>query len=290
LALLNAIRAVTTVAPDLAAIERAYARYLRYQVVEQGVVPAGVAQMWQAPAMAGQPYLTLVPENGAACWLRFVEHPCARGFKALTSHGWAATEILVQDPDALAAAFADGGPFEVIGPPASLTRFPMIRAMQVLGPAGECLYFTRVGDGSGLALPQARCFVDRVFIVVAAGPRIDPLMDHYAAYGNAIDPPVKTPVKVISRANGLPEDTLHAHGLIKLSDGTLIELDEYPPQCGPRACVEGVLPPGMAMVTFAVDTEAPADAMPTLLPGRPAAWSRIGPAGERLEFVSARHG
>jgi hypothetical protein len=102
--------------------------------------------------------------------------------------------------------------------------------------------------------------------------------------------PVKTPVKVISRANGLPEDTLHAHGLIKLSDGTLIELDEYPPQCGPRACVEGVLPPGMAMVTFAVDTEAPADAMPTLLPGRPAAWSRIGPAGERLEFVSARHG
>jgi len=51
-----------------------------------------------------------------------------------------------------------------------------------------------------------------------------------------IDPPVSTPVRVVSRANDLPDDTLHAHGLVKLPGGTLIELDAYPVMTTPRGC------------------------------------------------------
>ncbi|WP_202630606.1 hypothetical protein, partial [Deinococcus alpinitundrae] len=78
------------------------------------------------------------------------------------------SEIVVDDVDTLAARLS-GSPIRIIGGPAGLTRFPMIRAMQVVGPAGECLYFTQVGAGSGLDLARAQAPVGRVFIVVAGG-------------------------------------------------------------------------------------------------------------------------
>jgi len=285
------IRAVTTVVPDLQKVEQAYVRYLDYRVIHRGIVDAATAATWRAPRCAGRECLVLGPASGSPVWLRFVGVPDAPIVPALTTHGWNATEILVEDPDALAARL-EGSPFRIIGPPRSLTRFPMIRAMQVLGPVGECLYFTRTGADNGLGLPQARAFVDEVFIVVGAGPAIAPLMDWYAAHGNTIDPPVATPVGVISAANGLPPDTLHAHGLIKLPDGKLIELDEYPAACGPRPQADDDLPPGMAMVTFewrgALPPRATAGAA-GLLPGNGANRSAVlvGIAGERVELLLA---
>ena len=194
--------------------------------------------------------------------------------------------------DALARRL-DGGAFEIIGPPKSLTRFPMIRAMQALGPAGECCYFTQAGAGSGLDLAPARSFVGRVFIVVGAGPDVDALFAPYGAFSNAVDAPVATPVTVISRAHGLPAETLHRHGLVRLTEGTLIELDQYPRSARPRAVGAGRLVPGMAMVTFAVDSlgrrdflAAPAACeLPQL--GGAAACLR-GVAGELIELAAPR--
>lgn len=182
----------------------------------------------------------------------------------------------MQDVDALAASFA-GSPFRIIGAPASLTRFPMIRAMQVIGPAGECLYFTQVGAGSGLDLARAQAPVGRVFIVVAGGPDVQRMFDAYAPFVNEIDPPVRTRVRVISLANALPDDTLHAHGLVKLPQGSLVELDEYPSVTTPREEPPGGLPPGMAVVTFEVE-------------GAPGLALLRGGAGERIRLVEANHG
>ncbi|MEA1648064.1 hypothetical protein UAJ10_03395 [Nitrospirillum sp. BR 11164] len=285
--LLGTIRAVTHVVPDLAVIRAVYGTFLGYQPVAEGALPADAAAAWGAPAMAGRRYLTLAPACGTPVWLRFVESPTAAGWRALTTHGWNATEIVVQDVDALAVQL-EGSPFQIIGPPKSLQRFPMIRAMQVLGPAGECLYLTQVGPGSGLDLARAAAFVGRVFIVVAGGPDLAAMFATYAGFANTIDPPVSTRVQVISWANGLPPEMEHAHGLVKLPSGTLVELDAYPTVTRPRATAAGELPPGMAMVSFSIDDARAFGDRPThvaLLPGGGASTCFRGAAGEWIELV-----
>ena len=267
---LGAIREVTYAVPDIAIIEDTYKRWLRYRVRERGYVSAMQALRWSAPAIAGRPFITLVPASGEAVALRFIAEPDAR-WHSLTSHGWNVSEIVVQDVDALAAELR-ASPFRIIGEPTSLTRFPMIRAMQVIGPANECLYFTQVGDGSGLNLAQAQSYVGRVFIVVAGGPDLPALFRTYERFGNEIDPPVSTPVRVISIANELPLETLHAHGLVKLGSGSLIELDQYPAVTQPRFTPPSSLPSGMAIVTFAVSGGMPEQVV-------------RGATGELVEFV-----
>jgi hypothetical protein len=250
-ATLGPICAVTCTVPDLGAIERAYVDELGYGVAARGLVGSAQARAWGAPDAAGLPVLTLAPQSGEAVFLRFIEDTHAAGWKALTTFGWNASEFIVQNVDELASRL-EGGPFRIIGPPRSLSRFPQIRAMQALGPANECCYFTHVPPECGLDLAVARCKVGRVFIAVAAGPDADALFTPYARFGNAFDPPVATPVTVISKAHGMPLDTLHRHGLVRLPAGTRIELDEYPATASPRACTEGRLPPGMAMVSFSI--------------------------------------
>jgi hypothetical protein len=244
------IREVTYTLPDIDLIETTYTRWLRYRVVSRGNVTADEAHAWSTPAMAGRRFVTLAPASGEVVTLRFIEAPDAR-WHSLRSHGWNVSEIVVQDVDGLAAQLRSS-PFKIIGEPTSLTRFPMIRAMQVIGPANECLYFTQVGDGSGLDLAQAQSYVGRVFIVVAGGPDLPALFRTYERFANDIDPPVSTPVRVISIANELPLDTLHAHGLVKIGRGSLIELDAYPAVTQPRHTPAGSLPSGMAMVSFEV--------------------------------------
>ena len=171
----------------------------------------------------------------------------------------------------------------------------MIRAMQAIGPAGECCYFTQVGPGSGLDLAVARSFVGRAFIVVAGGPDVDALFAPYADFANSVDPPVATPVLVISKAHGLAPDTLHRHGLVRLTQGTLVELDQYPASARGRDGDDRKLPPGMAMVTFSVpalgDHRFVASPSECELPGTEGLSACLrGATGELIELVAARAG
>lgn len=289
--LLGCIRVVTYCVPDLSAIEHAYVACLGYRITSRGQISACEARSWGAPAMAGAATVLLGPASGEPVYLRFIEDAAAGGWVALKSFGWNATEFVVQDVDALAGAL-ERGPFQIVGPPRPLTRFPMIRAMQALGPAGECCYFTEVGTGSGLSLAPALSFVGRVFIVVAAGPDADALFDPYGQFANPQEPPVATPVPVISQAHALPPHTLHRHGLVRLPQGTLIELDEYPPSARPRRCAAGRLPPGMVMVSFDVGSLGQhafvGPTTGTVLPGV-AGFSAClrGAAGELIELIAA---
>jgi len=273
---LGRILEVAYTVPDLAAIEAAYTEWLGYRLLGRGVVTEGLARDWDAPALAGRAQIVLGPAGGESVSLRFVAEPLAAGWQALKTFGWNVSEIVVEDVDLLARRLA-GSPFHIIGEPASLTRFPMIRAMQVLGPAGECLYFTQVGAGSGLDLARAQAPVGRVFIVVASGPDVNRMFDTYAPFANETDPPVSTRVQVISRAHALPSDTLHAHGLVKLGHGSLIELDEYPAVATLRPVPTGGLPPGMAVVAFEVT-------------GRVGSALLRGAAGERIHLVGTNGG
>ena len=263
---------VTFAVDDLARATAPYLDLLEHKEVASGTVSLAEARRWQAPRVAGLAYRTLAPASGEPVHLRFIEQNAGPNVPAMTSHGWNATEIVVQQVDLLAARLEAHGAFDIIGPPRSLTRFPMIRAMQCLGPSGECLYFTEIGPGSGLDLAPALSPVGRVFIVVAGGADVDRMMMAYSEFDNETDPPVATPVAVISQANGLPLDTCHPHGLVKLAEGTMIELDGYPSTTRARSISPGYLPPGMALVSVRGGSDA-------------ASRLFVGAAGERIDIL-----
>lgn len=285
---------VTLVAPDLDAIETAYARWLDYRVAGRSVVDPGLARSWDAPAMAGRRQLLLAPASGERVYVRCVEGASLAGAEPLRTWGWNATEVLVADPDALALRLRES-PFRIVGPPANLAYNEHVRAMQVLGPAGELLYLTRIPPGKSLFdLGSARTFVDRVFIVVAGGRDVASLLAFYRdVLGMPVTEARETTVGVLNEAWGLPPGHQTRVGIARFPSSFLVELDEYPPGAGLRPQRPGELPPGMALVSLAVrdlETFQPHAVGPaTISRGPPYDGRRAltlrGAAGELLELV-----
>jgi catechol 2,3-dioxygenase-like lactoylglutathione lyase family enzyme len=294
--MLTAIIAVTLTVPDLAAAQSAYVAALGYRVAAEGVVSRSLAAGWNAPLAEGRRYVLLQPASGEPTWLRLVQSPPVAGFEAMKTHGWNSNEILVQDPDALAASFA-GSPFRVVGEPRPLSTNPAVRAMQAIGPAGELNYFTRIPpSGSVFIKTQARSYVDRTFIVVLGGPSMAAMQAFYrGTLGAPVTEPVGARIHVLQDAWGLPRETDTPLALVNFSTGFAIELDEYPPMAGPRPRRDGDLPPGMAMVSFTVPAldarSLPWVAPPAARPEAPYAGRRagviVGAAGEWIELVEA---
>jgi catechol 2,3-dioxygenase-like lactoylglutathione lyase family enzyme len=299
-ALLVSILAVTIVVPDLDAVEAAYGSFLGYRVVERGTVDADLAGAFAAPAMRGRRLLVLGPASGEPVFLRFVEAPATPGSAALKTLGWNATEILVEDPDALAERLVHS-PFRIVGPPRNLQFNPKVRAMQVLGPAGELLYLTRIPPGGSMFdLGSARSFVDRTFIVVLGGRSMPEMQAFYRdVLGLPVTEARPSRVEVLNDAWGFDGEHQIPLAIAQLPKNFLVELDEYPAAAVPRPARSGDLPPGMAIVTFGVRRLDALGAAPLATPAAlagPAARSNApyhgrramllrGGAGELVELV-----
>ncbi|MEZ5532525.1 MAG: VOC family protein [Steroidobacteraceae bacterium] len=292
--MLETIVAVTLSAPDLGATERAYATQLGYTVVERAEVSRSLAAGWGARAMKGRDYVLMQPASGANVYLRIVDadEPPAT-YAPLRTFGWNANEILVEDPVELAPLLKE--PFRIIGAPRPLDFNPKIIAMQVTGPAGEVDYFTRIPPtGSVFDLGSAKSFVDRTFIVVAGGPDIDASR---AFYRDVLKMPVTEPsgtkIQVLQDAYGLARDTSTPIAIVRFPSSFLIELDQYPPAAVQRPVRRGHLPPGLAMVSFAVKsfegTRLPWKVKPAARPEAPYHGRRAGvlagPSGELIELI-----
>jgi len=289
--MLKTILIVTISALNLAAVESAYEEFLNYEVAERGVVSAELAEVWNASSMTGKRYVLMQPDNDAEVYLRFIENAPVEGYEPLTTTGWNATELLVQNPDALAEAMADG-PFTVTGAPADLWDAPGApRAMQAIGPADEVLYLTRNGD---FATTTA---VDRVFIMVLGGTSLEALSDFYGdRLGLGLGDQMQLPVPFMAEAQGVAANTMYDLRVAIISKDFLLELDEYPASVPARPGNSGHLPPGTSMVSFETDnldaldltwraTPAPVDAFP--YNGRRVGVTQ-GPAGEWLEIIESK--
>ena len=230
--MLKSIAIVTLVVRSLAAVEPAYEQNLHYTPVERGQVSRELVKAWDTPAMQGRAYVLLKPESGADVYLRFIEAaPGTVAVRPFMTHGWNSAELLVTDPDALAKSL-EGTAFRIIGPPADLqskgTAPP--RAMQVVGPAGEVLYMTRIiPGGTEFDLGSAQSTVDRVFITVVGGPAIEALRQFY---GTALGMPVSEAspwkISVIANAHALPPETRFPLAVAMMPKKFLVELDGYP--------------------------------------------------------------
>jgi hypothetical protein len=249
--MLGPIRAVTTTASDLKAVEAAYTTYFGYEVLERGTVSEPTAIGWGAPAVAGRPMLVMMPASGAKTFLRFVQQDLPEDYKPMTTFGWNSTEIVVQDTDALQEQLK-GSPFDIQFPPRQLDGLPDIRAMQGTGPAGEILYLTWIQRPiPGHDLPVAQSFVDKCFITILGGPDMEAMRSFYRdVFGNNPGPVAEPRIHILSAAYGLSRETRHKLSTVPLGGQTLIEIDEYPKEATPRPRPPGGLPPGMAIVTF----------------------------------------
>lgn len=292
--MLTAVAIVTLSVADLPKVEDAYARFLDYRTVSRGSVSADLARLWNAPAVEGRAYVLMQPASGERVYLRLVESPPTPGYAPMRTFGWNANEILVQDPDEMAAALAHS-PFRVVGPPQALSSNAAVRAMQAIGPADELIYLTRIPPTGSVFIktpPKAR--VDRTFIVVLGGPDMQAMQ---AFWRDTLRLPVSdvfpARVTILNEVHGLDPEFQIPLSLATMPPGFAIEIDEYPPLAGPRPQRPGDLPPGMAMVSFRSDS-APGAAVPWVAPPRAIAEAPyhgamaglvVGPAGEWVEVI-----
>ena len=293
--MLKSIIMVTMIVTNLNTIEDAYEKHLGYQVVEEGQIDRSLGSTWGARGMNNHQYIIMQPESGEEVYLRFIEDKSMTNYRPMGTHGWNSTEILVEDPDALAVELSDSG-FNIIGQPYDLYPTPDApRAMQVLGPSNEIIYLTRIiPGGSGFNLGSAQSYVDRVFIMVVGGPSMKALQDFYSQKLNMpVTEASDWTIGVISRLNNLPEDTVYPLALVSFEQDFLIELDEYPSVVVPRKRAVNHLPSSTSVVSFLVDSldnfdikwRRPPQSIQNFPYNGRKVGVTIGPAGEWIELI-----
>ncbi|WP_293943205.1 hypothetical protein [Sphingomonas sp.] len=251
---IEALAGVTIVVPDLQAAIAAYRDWLGYVPGRVAVVGDALAAQWGAPGAAAARTVTLCPESGETRFIRLVEGQADPGYQPLTSLGWIAAEIIVQDVDALAERLgAEACPFKIIGPPAVLDfEFTdQIKAMQVVGPGGETLYLTEVGAPiPGFDLPAAESFVGALFIMVLGARDIADAATHYASPRHPLGPVFEARIEVLSTAFDMPTSHRYRLATVAFGESTLIEIDAFPPHAPIRALSTVGMPSGIAVVSF----------------------------------------
>jgi catechol 2,3-dioxygenase-like lactoylglutathione lyase family enzyme len=295
--MLKLILIITFGVPDVTVMEHAYTQWLSYEVTERGQVDRELAGAWSAPRMAGRKYSLLRPQSKANVYLRFVQVNAADGYVPMKTFGWNAVEVLVQDPDQLAEKLGQpGSPFQIVGVPRSLGPNSPIRAMQVVGPAKEVLYLTRIPPNSGTGLGGATTPVDRPFIMIVGGPDLEQMRSFYAQkLGLSVGGSSAARMTVLNKAHGLDIETTHPLSMARVSPEYSIEIDGYPPSATPRPVRRGELPPAVAMVSFEVDSLDRADlpllARPRMIKASPYLGRRVavtrGAGGELFELIEA---
>jgi hypothetical protein len=244
----------TLIVDATAPLVSAYAALGLVVVAEQRISSAQ-ATAWGHSVLHDRRCVELGAGSPAQTLLRLIEVPGTPARPTRFSHGWLALEILVRDVDALALALPAGA-FDVVGAPADLALTPHIRAMQVVGPAGEMLYLTQVKApvppfvlplSAGLPATQP---VGALFIAVLSTPSRETVLHNLAALAPLATLRFETKVTVLNRALGRPINTTWPLATAQFAGASLFEIDEVQdPEVGAAPRVGG-LPAGLAWVTL----------------------------------------
>lgn len=274
----------------------AWCDYLNYQVVDSGNLGRELCAVWDTPLAQGSPFCLLQAASREPVYIRFVENRLPNGYTQPATYGWCATELLVKDPDQLLMRLRNSPFAHIAGPMDLFPQQKAPRALQMMGPSGELIYFTRIlPGGSRYGMKPARSEVDRPFITPVGGPLMADLQNFYGdTLGLRTMPPIPFVNGIMAAACGVDEQTPFAMAIAPLPGRRfLIELDELPAGIGSRPRPDGKLPLGMAMVSFETPSldGFPVEfrARPRPLAEEPYAGRRAaviqGPAGEWLELI-----
>ena len=294
--MLKNIAIVTVVVESLEITELVYQNELSYKLIHRGKVSDKMASGWDAKNVAGRPFILMGPTNNEAVYLRFIEsEKFDKNFRSLKTYGWNAIEILVKDTEQLFLKLKDSQYFRIVGEPVYISDEKSIKAMQVLGPSNELIYFTSIEkpEKTGLTIEGASAEIDRIFIMILGVDNIESLRRYYSEKFNIItSDPAPFRIRTLSNEHGLPIETKYPLSIATLSEKSLIEIDEYPKASVYRENMANELPPGIAMVSFYVDSIP--NTLPFISPvaaddelpynKRKSAVIR-GPVGELIEII-----
>lgn len=280
--------------PDLAGSIRDYREILGLELVERGQVSDELAASWGCPGSAGAMMATLMPTSGAHCAIRLVEQDVPDGFRPVSSFGWGAYEITVQDVYGWPGKL-NGSGFDIVGPPREIEGLPYFVAMQMIGRGREMIYLNEVRmDTPSSDLPRANSPIDHIFIVILATADRAGTVDWYRDKLQLDEGGTYTlEYTMINKAFGLADGTQSSITMVQKARLPIIEVDDYPDAAVVRPGDATRLPAGNALVSIAVDS---LDALKldyitppvvrTEMPygGRRAA-TVFGPAGERVELI-----
>ena len=266
--------------------------HLYQRVHSQTRLSLAQAQDWNFPALAGT-RVTWLENFVGDPWLRIIEDPQATTIAPFQSPGWLSLEICVIDVDSLRQELGES-PFDIIGEPADLDVSPDIRAMQVIGSAGEVLYLTQIkAPVPGFELPAARCTVDKLFIPILLAPSRDSAAAVYEQFPGTKSSKFDTKITVINRAHNLPIDHRHPVAVIQLAGNNLIEIDEISSLNRPSHDVSK-MPPGISMISFAINDLNVLPATTTIYTIKEGPYAEFraslirGKAGELIELIEQK--
>lgn len=248
---LGALRAATIVCSSLEQAIAAYEAGLGYQLLETGEISAERAASWGTPGHAGDRYAVLGPVSGGKTYIRFVENKTIPAHKPYSTLGWNSIEISVQSSDETIDRLAKV-PFEIVGPAQDLDFSKgALRAGQVIGSFGETMYLTQINHQiDDYVLPQASVPQDKLFIVILGVTTVEAAYEAYGAMGGVCKPTFEAAVDFVNRYQGMPLDHEMLVGCVETTDESYIEVDESPEYIAPREALPGLLPAGIAMVSF----------------------------------------
>lgn len=212
------------VCADLDRSAAAYTDALGLVVSARFSLDADTAAAIGMPSLVGADAQTLTNSQGRQ-WLIQVAGADATPRDALSTYGWMAQEIVVEDVDGLAASL-EGSAFTVLRPPRDLDLGSTIRACQVLGPDGEILYLTQVnGEMEGSELPQNAVGVDHLFIAVMSTPDREQSLAQYEAISGGFSTCFDTRISVVNQHRGWDLEKKHPIATVQFAGRSLIEID-----------------------------------------------------------------
>lgn len=280
--------------PDLQATQSLYSDCFRYKVMDRGKVSQELANSWAAPAATGKEFVLLGPGREDSYALRLIQDGAGPEPSGLTTYGWWALELSVEDVEQVHEAVKQSG-FEVLGAPREMTFDSPVRPMQCAGPNGEVFFLTQVREHkSPDAATRAQAFVDQLFIVIIGSPDPERTIRFYEeAIGLKRSEEFEIDYRSLNWAFGLPTGTTHNLTILDAGNTAVLQVDQYPDMATPRKVSPGYLPPNVSMVSFVVSSldQVKADFLSDAVRsndkpynGRASAVIR-GTAGELMELV-----
>ena len=225
--MLKNIAIVTVVVESLEITELVYQNELSYKLIHKGIVSDDMASGWCAKNVAGRPFILMGPANNEAVYLRFIEsEKFDKHFRSLKTYGWNAIEILVQDTEQIFLKLKDSQYFRIVGEPVYISDEKSIKAMQVLGPSNELIYFTSIEkpEKMGLTIEGASTEIDRIFIMILGVDNIKSLRRYYSEKFHIVtSDPAPFRIRTLSNEHGLPIETKFPLSIATLSEKSLIE-------------------------------------------------------------------
>lgn len=285
----------TAVVPDLEAATSAYVDTFGWVVQHEGSVDDRLAAAWQAPKAAGARYRIVGSAPGRPGGVRLVERPGTRPLESpLLVPGWRSLEICVTDLDEVRRA-VEGSPFTVVGEPSPIGGDSPIWAMQCTGPGRELLYLTKTVPDSGFDLPLAEHLVDHMFIAVMSAPSLEAASAWFKdGFGGGPElPPEPYVLRAVNRDAGMPVEDKHRITALGLAGQSLVEIDDHFPEHLEARPPADDLRPGIALISWEVDSlaavahllrDAPVRRAEPPYLGRRSAIA-VGAAGELHELV-----